>query len=67
MQGIITPAFGARVVNVVAGDSNPRKYGFFVRVKYIHSRMNNGTWWECTDGHGDFWYSNPEHIREVPL
>lgn len=68
MIGIKPPTFGTRVLNVVAGDSNPRKFGFFVRVKRVpRGHMNPGTWWECTDGAGNFWDSDPNNIVEVTV
>lgn len=57
------PKFGERVENPVAGPANPRRIGMFVRTVRRSGRLNPGTWWQLTDGQGDFWLSNPEHCR----
>lgn len=45
----------------MAGESNPTRIGMFVRVIRREGRvMNPGTWWECTDGRGEFWQIRPE-------
>jgi hypothetical protein len=50
-----TPKFGQTVINHWASDSNPRRVGMFVRQGAWIGRMNRGTYWELTDGRGDFW------------
>lgn len=61
------PKFGERFVNTMAGESNPRRVGMFVRVVRRTGRvMNPGTFWEMTDGKGDFWQVPPENcVREA--
>jgi len=62
------PSFGDRLRNTMAGESNPTRDGYFVRVVYVpRGRMNAGTWYECTDGNGRFWQSNPETLVPLPI
>ena len=56
------PRFGDRFVNTVASLDNPRRTATFVRIVRRTGRLNRGTWWEMTDGQGDFWLSNPVHM-----
>lgn len=66
MRRDFSPKFGDKFINKVAGDSNPRKIGMFVRVIHrAHGRMNPGKWWQMTDGKGDFWESNPDNLVPV--
>lgn len=54
------PLFGESVKNTMASVSNPTRVGLFVRVvRRPHGRMNPGTWWELTDGKGEFWQVPP--------
>lgn len=59
LRRIPTPKFGATVTNRLAGDTNPRRVGIFVRAGRNTGRMNHGVWWELTDGRGDFWQVSP--------
>ena len=43
--------FGDPVTNVCAGESNPSRHGYFVKVK----KVQNSTAAECTDKKGRFW------------
>jgi hypothetical protein len=56
------PHFGEHVHNISAGESNPRRDGIFVRVVRVTGKMNPGTWYECTDGKGSFWQSDPRSL-----
>ncbi len=56
---ISAPRFGARVTNLIAGETNPTRVGYFVRAGRNTGRMNHGPWWECTDGRGKFWRLDP--------
>ena len=57
-----TPKFAQWVENTVASAKNPTRRGMFVRTIYVsRGRMNAGTWWECTDGHGEFWQVKPDN------
>lgn len=59
------PKFGAAVLNVYAGDSNPTRLSTFVRIVRITGRVNRGLWYECTDKNGGFWLTAPDSIRVV--
>jgi len=59
------PAFGDKVINTAAGERNPLKHGFFVKVVRRKGRLNKGTWYECTDGRGRFWQVDPRSIELV--
>lgn len=62
------PRFGDIIENKMASMDNPTRVGTFVRVVRRTGRMNPGTWWEVTDGKGEFWLTNPANCerREVP-
>lgn len=65
-RAIKAPAFGATVVSQFASVDNPHKTGLFVRVIRRRGRMNGGTWWQITDGRGDFWELRPDMCEVVP-
>jgi hypothetical protein len=54
------PKFGDLMCNLWAGDTNPNKFGMFVRQRRVTGRMNPGLWFELTDGSGKFWETNGE-------
>lgn len=53
------PRFGDRVLNTNAGEGNPLREAFFIRVVTTSGRLNKGTWYECTDGMGNVWQQSP--------
>lgn len=60
------PRFGDLLMNGSSSDSNPRKFGLFVRtVRIFKGRMNSGVWFRLTDGRGDFWSSDPSACRVI--
>jgi hypothetical protein len=59
------PKFGDLVENTFASANNPHRIGRFVRVIRRRGRLNPGTWWQMTDGRGDFWEVRPENLRAV--
>lgn len=55
------PRFGALVTNLLADEDSPRRRGYFVRVAR-HTRGRGfapGTYWQLTDGAGEFWEIHP--------
>lgn len=59
------PRFGDLFDNTAAGDKNPRKRAMFVRTLRRTGRLNPGVWWQMTDGNGDFWEQQPDHLVRV--
>ena len=55
----MSPKFGDWLINTAASDDNPRKIGRFITTIRIKGKLNKGLWYKMTDGHGDFWESNP--------
>lgn len=50
------PKFGtSRYLNPKASIDNPRRIGTYVRTVRRTGRLNPGTYYELTDGKGDFW------------
>ena len=49
------PRFGERIRGIYASESNPQRDGMYVRTIRRTGRMNPGTWYELTDGKGNFW------------
>lgn len=60
------PKFGDRIRGIYAGESNPQRDGYFVRVIRRTGRMNHGTYYECTDGNGNFWQYPAEFTERLP-
>lgn len=55
-----SPRFGEPVENLMASTQNPLRIGLFVEViKRPRGGANPGRWWRLTDGHGEFWLTNP--------
>ena len=46
--------FGDKVTNICAGDKNPHRHSYFVRLKKREA--------ECTDKNGNFWETSIEVI-----
>ena len=62
----IEAAFGAWFRNTMASEDNPTRDGMFVRVVRIpRGQINAGTWWEMTDGKGEFWKTNPDNAAAL--
>ena len=60
------PKFGEWVRCTYASESNPHRRGMFVRVIRRTGRvMNPGTWWELTNGKGDFWETTPDSAETL--
>lgn len=57
------PKFGDWMRNAMCTDSNPRHTAQFVRIISITGRVNPGTWYQMTDGEGDFWLSDPQSLE----
>lgn len=53
-------------MNTNAGENNPHRISFFIRVVHRTGRMNPGTWYECTDGKGEIWHTAPHSIEVLP-
>ena len=49
------PKFGDRIRGIYASEQNPERDGFYVETIRCTGRLNNGTHYRCTDGHGHFW------------
>jgi hypothetical protein len=49
------PKFGDLIRNTVAAHDNPQRDGFYVRFHQRTGRTDPGTFYEITDGHGNFW------------
>ena len=49
------PRFGDRMRGVWASKTNPLRDGVFVRTLCQTGNVNNGIWYELTDGKGKFW------------
>lgn len=49
------PAFGERMRGIWASEQNPHRDGNYVRTVRRTGRFNPGTFYELTDGKGDFW------------
>lgn len=56
------PQFGDRMRNLVAGEDNPRRDAYFVKLKKVTGRMNPGEWYTMTDRKGNFWDSCPKGL-----
>jgi hypothetical protein len=56
------PQFGDKMRNLVAGETNPRRDGYFVKEKRVTGRMNPGLWYTMTDRKGNFWDSCPKGL-----
>lgn len=59
------PKFGDRLRNTAAGEGNPHRDAFYIRTVVKAGRLNPGTFYEMTDGEGEVWNQNPQHL--VPL
>ena len=57
------PTFGDWFTGIYASDDNPTKHGMYVRTIRRTGRMNNGTFYELTDGKGEFWQSSVENCE----
>lgn len=49
------PCFAEWFINTAASVGNPTKHGMYVRTVRRTGRVNAGTFYELTDGEGDFW------------
>ncbi|OON35631.1 hypothetical protein BTJ39_22415 [Izhakiella australiensis] len=56
------PEFGDRMRNLVAGQDNPRRDAYFVKVKKLTGRLNPGIWYTMTDRNGNVWDSCPKGL-----
>jgi len=51
----LKPKFGDRMRGTYASVKNPQRDGFYVRTIRRRGKMNAGTFYELTDGAGNFW------------
>lgn len=58
------PRYGDLMLMESAGKENPRRFGLFVKIVHrARGRINSGTWYQVTDGKGDFWLTDPTTSR----
>lgn len=57
------PKFGDRLRNTAAGESNPHRDAYFIRVVKVTGRLNPGTHYEMTDGNGATWLQSPRYLE----
>ena len=64
----LRPKFGARILNNAAGESNPRRVGYYVETIRSRHKYDHGTYLRLTDKHGDFWEheANSEWLELLP-
>ncbi len=51
----LKPKFGDTVRGIHASEKNPQRDGFYVQTVRRTGKMNAGTFYRLTDGHGRFW------------
>jgi hypothetical protein len=59
------PRFGDRVRGIYAGETNPRREGFYVETVIRRGRLNPGKHYRITDGAGDFWETPAPSVQPV--
>lgn len=60
------PVFGkSRYFNRWASVNNPQRVGTYVRTVRRTGRLNPGTFYELTDGKGEFWLGDPKRMASV--
>lgn len=59
------PRFGDRVRSIYAGETNPRREGFYVETIRRRGRLNPGKHYRITDGAGDFWETPADSVHPV--
>lgn len=65
-DGLKHPKFGDRIRGIYASERNPQRDGYFVRVVHNTGRTNRGTYYECTDGRGNFWQYLASSTERLP-
>lgn len=59
--------FGEGLEMIAASESNPIKYGYFVRRGFNSGRVNSGPFIEMTDAKGNFWKTPPDNVRRTKM
>ena len=60
------PRFSDVIKGIHASDSNPQQYGYYVETIKRTGRMNNGSFYRCTDGNGKFWEYPVSATKVIP-
>lgn len=59
------PKFLDIIENGWASESNPRKYGYYLKTIHRSGRLNPGKYFTLTNGKGDFWETNASSKMKI--